>query len=53
MTRFEQTIQARVPVDIVDKLERLAEERCQTLSAVVRDFVVRGLKKAEARRMKK
>ena len=46
MTRFESSIQARIPTRIVKELEQVAEARCQTLSALVRDFVVRGLQRA-------
>ena len=52
-SRFEGVIQARIPVRIVKELEQVAEERCETLSGLVRQFVLRGLKrvrKAEERR---
>ena len=45
MTRFESSIQARIPTRIVKELEQVAEAKCQTMSALVRDFVVRGLKR--------
>lgn len=53
--RFEASIQARIPARIVRELERLAETNCQTLSALIRAFIVRGLRqfeKAEANREK-
>ena len=53
MSRFESTIQARIPTRIVKELEQVAEERCQTMSGLVRDFVVRGLQRARKSNEKK
>ena len=44
--RFESSIQARIPTRIVKELEQVAEARCQTMSGLVREFLVRGLKRA-------
>lgn len=46
-TRFDATVQARVPVEVLRKLEAAAQSRCQTLSVLVRQFVVRGLRNLE------
>ena len=53
MTRFESTIQARIPTRIVKELEQVAEARCQTMSGLVREFVVRGLRRARKSNEKK
>ena len=47
--RFEKVIQVRVPQTVMDRLSRMAEGRCQPLSALVRGFIVRSLKKHEER----
>ena len=45
--RFNELVQARVTYQILRRLERVAEKRCQTLSALVRAFIVRGLEREE------
>ncbi len=45
--RFDKTLQVRVPSHLLDRLHRLAEERYETISGVVRRMVMRAVRKMD------
>jgi len=47
--RFDAKVAVRIPANLLDRLQRLAEERYETLSGLVRRMVVRAVRKMERR----